>query len=98
MYLIHVPSQLQVRLGSNSSLSENLTQELQQSLDSFVDVFAEPTLLPPSRTFDRAMLVMIDTPIGCKPYCYGPLQTQQMLNSGIVRESSSSFVAPLVSV
>lgn len=105
LYLLHTSSQLQVDLTSQLPLSGNQPTALQGLLDQFIDVFAEPRGLPPVQKFDHAIPLIDDRPICCKPYRYGPVQKteiekqiQQMLDTGIIRESCSAFAAPVVLV
>ncbi|GKC39446.1 enoyl-[acyl-carrier-protein] reductase, mitochondrial [Tanacetum coccineum] len=84
----------------------NLQSELQQLLDSFDDVFDNPTHLPPKRILDHSIALKEGSnPINLRAYRYGPVQknviedmVQEMLKSGIIRESQSEFASPVVLV
>ncbi|XP_028793005.1 uncharacterized protein LOC114748689 [Neltuma alba] len=105
VFLIHVPSHLSLDLKPNAELSETQQAELQLLLERYSRVFDEPCELPPSRRFDHSIPLIDNKPINCRPYRYGPMQkaeiesqVQQMLSHGVIRESSSSFAAPVVLV
>ena len=79
---------------------------LQQVLDSFEDVFDEPKGLPPQRVQDHNIPLKEGTQaISCRPYRYGAVQkdiieqmTKEMLDSGVIQNSTSSFSSPVVLV
>lgn len=81
-------------------------QALQDLLSSYADVFVVPKSLPPNRHCDRRIVLKDDTkPINLKPYRYQSVQknviekmTQELLDSGVVRNSNSSFASPVVLV
>ncbi|XP_028807352.1 uncharacterized protein LOC114762069 [Neltuma alba] len=105
IFLLNTSSSLHVGLGNTSPLPEMCQQELLRLLDTYADIFEEPKELPPSRPYDHAIPLHNDKPISCRPYRYGPAQkteiekqVQEMLQNGIIRESSSSFAAPVVLV
>jgi hypothetical protein len=79
---------------------------LDQLLQSFDDVFQEPTGLPPSRPCDHRIHLKPNTePVAVHPYRYPQLQKNEleaqcikMLNQGIIRPSTSPFSAPVLLV
>ncbi|XP_022030328.1 uncharacterized protein LOC110931233 [Helianthus annuus] len=79
---------------------------IQTLLKQFEDIFQEPTQLPPSRQCDhKIVLTNEEAAINQRPYRYPAGQkdviekmTQEMLDSGVIRESQSSFASPVVLV
>ncbi|XP_063948159.1 uncharacterized protein LOC135152240 [Daucus carota subsp. sativus] len=81
--------------------------ELQQLRQEFASVFEDPVGLPPSRTtFDHKIpLAPGEGPVNIRPYRY-PLKqrdiieqlVQEMLDRGIIQNSSSPFASPVVLV
>ncbi|KAL4379068.1 hypothetical protein GQ457_02G036740 [Hibiscus cannabinus] len=86
--------------------AEKLPRELQELLRDFSDVFAEPQGLPPERGHDhRINLCDEQAVIKVKPYRYPSWQKdeiekmiKEMLESGVIRNSSSAFSSPIVMV
>ena len=84
--------------ASNSPKS-NIMPEVQLILDDFASVFAEPFGLPPRRACDHKIpLVPGAQPVSVRPYRYAPAlkseierQVIEMLNSGLIRPSTSAF-------
>nr|XP_028964667.1 uncharacterized protein LOC108169704 [Malus domestica] len=80
--------------------------ELEGLLSRFASVFQAPTTLPPSRSHDhRIPLLEGSKPPSARPYRYGPLQkseiekcVQELLDSGFIRASNSSFSSPVLLV
>ena len=80
--------------------------EMQAVLREFADVFKEPTQLPPQRQHDHKInLVEGAKPVNIRPYRYGSLQKdiiekmiQELLTSGVIQNSTSSFSSPIVLV
>ena len=80
--------------------------EMKEVLDEFRDVFSELDRLPPHRTHDHKIpLVEGAQPVNIRPYRYRVLQkdviekmTQELLNSGVIQNSSSPFSSPMVLV
>ncbi|XP_022019611.1 uncharacterized protein LOC110919656 [Helianthus annuus] len=86
--------------GSDSNV------EIETLLDSFADVFRVPTSLPPSRPYDHRILLKDESMvINLKPYRYQMAQkdvieamTKELLDTGVIRGSTSPFAAPVVLV
>ncbi|KAD7478366.1 hypothetical protein E3N88_01502 [Mikania micrantha] len=82
------------------------SKELQRLLDEFQDIFEVPKGLPPSRDCDHKIKLKDDSiQLNLKPYRYPAAQkniieqmTQELLDSGFIRNSTSSFAAPVVLV
>jgi hypothetical protein len=72
---------------------------VQQLIDEFPEIFQEPTELPPRRPCDHKIpLVLGAPPVAIRQYRYKPAlkdeiekQVSEMLQSGLVQPSSSSF-------
>jgi hypothetical protein len=79
---------------------------LARLLQSFADVFAAPSGLPPARSCDhRIHLKPNSGPVAVRPYRYPQLQKDEleaqctaMLSQGIIRPSTSPFSAPVLLV
>ncbi|KAH0737522.1 hypothetical protein KY290_036227 [Solanum tuberosum] len=79
---------------------------LTQLLESYTDVFASPTALPPSRLQDhRIPLIPGSTPVNVRPYRYPHFQKSEierlvsdMLKSGVIRPSFSPYSSPVLLV
>nr|GEV89579.1 reverse transcriptase [Tanacetum cinerariifolium] len=73
---------------------------------TYSEVFQTPKGLPPTRPFDHRIVLKEGTlPISQRPYRYPPIQkdviektTRELLESGVIRDSQSSFAAPVVLV
>ncbi|GJW38192.1 retrovirus-related pol polyprotein from transposon 17.6 [Tanacetum coccineum] len=73
----------------------NLQSELQQLLDSFDDVFDNPTHLPPKRILDHSIALKEGSnPINLRAYRYGPVQ-KNVMSSGY-RNFKNQFPIPIV--
>lgn len=81
--------------------------EIQEVLDKYVNVFGEPTQLPPSRgVFDHHIpLVEGDFSVISRPYRYSPLQNdviesvvREMMNQGIIQYNLSHYASLVVLV
>lgn len=85
-------------------VSQYLPPQLIDVLNSFVDIFQEPSSLPPVRSHDhRIPLKEGSNPINIHPYRYGSLQkdiiekmTTKLLDAGVIQPSSSPFASPMV--
>lgn len=74
-------------------------------LQQFEVVFTEPTGLPPPRPYDHRIHLPGTPPVAVRPYRYPQLQKDElerqcaaMLAQGIIRQSTSSFSAPVLLV
>ncbi|XP_022553445.1 uncharacterized protein LOC111203725 [Brassica napus] len=76
-------------------------------LDSFSDIFEEPSSLPPFREgFDHQIpLLAGSNPVNLRPYRYSSLQKdnidvmiKEMMTQGIIQHSSSPYASPIVLV
>ncbi|KAJ0578410.1 putative nucleotidyltransferase, Ribonuclease H [Helianthus annuus] len=80
--------------------------QLTKLLTGFEDIFQTPTTLPPKRAFDHRILLKDESQvINLKPYRYQSAQkdvieklTKELMDTGVVRGSSSPFAAPVVLV
>ena len=80
--------------------------KIQNLLTAYKDVFTDPKLLPPQRTYDHAIpLIPGSIPINSRPYHYSPLhkteienQVQQLLQAGLIAHSHSPFASPVLLV
>jgi hypothetical protein len=85
-----------------TDLDPRITSVLQQHLSTF----EEPKGLPPSRSCDHSIpLVPGAQPIFIRPYHYAPAikdeieaQVKDMLQSGIIKHSTSPFSSPVLMV
>jgi hypothetical protein len=83
-----------------------LPPEIVQLLNQFQSVFAKPMSLPPERSCDHSIpLVAGASPVNIRPYRYPPAlkdeierQVAEMVQSGIIRPSASSFSSPVLLV
>lgn len=79
---------------------------VQPLLQEFAHVFSEPTGLPPKRMCDHHIpLVEGAKPVNLRPYRYKPVlkdeierQVSEMLRSGVIQPSQSSFSSPALLV
>ncbi|KAJ0481983.1 putative retrotransposon gag domain, aspartic peptidase domain superfamily [Helianthus annuus] len=90
-----------------STVSEPVIDEkLQAIIEEYDDVFQIPNALPPKSSCDHQItLANENKPINLRSYRYQALQkdviekmTQELLDSGVIRESKSAFAAPVVLV
>lgn len=73
-------------------------------LSEYDDIFAEPQGLPPQRTRDHRIRLLLGTaPVVVRPYRYPALQKDELKRQcrtmeaqGIIRRSSSAFSSPVV--
>lgn len=94
-------------LNSVTAVQEyEIPEAIQKVIASYDDVFQTPESLPPPRPFDHQInLIPGAQPVNVRPYRYSPLQKTkiekqlvEMLNSGIIRPSSSSYASPVLLV
>ncbi|KAH9735040.1 hypothetical protein KPL71_017615 [Citrus sinensis] len=79
---------------------------MQGLLRNYKELFQEPTQLPPKREIDHCITLKEGTePINIRPYRYAHFQkeeiekqVQEMLNSGLIRPSTSPFSSSVVLV
>lgn len=89
----------------NQPVSKEKKAELESVLAEYCDVFAEPTSLPPKRTQYHRIHLKGAEPISVKPYRYLAVQkdameelVREMLDSGVIRNSTSPLSASVVLV
>ena len=83
-----------------------VTSEVKEVLDQFEEVFDVPTALPPQRSHDHHIPLIPNTPpINVRPYRHPPNQkdaievmVKELLESGVIRPSQSSFSSPIVMI
>nr|AQA29564.1 integrase core domain protein [Zea mays] len=93
-------SQVSVALTDEATLPPEIVQLLNQ----FQSVFAKPMSLPLERSCDHSIpLVAGASPVNIRPYRYPPApkdeierQVAEMVQSGIIRPSASSFNSPVL--
>ena len=81
-------------------------QSMQRVLKEYEDVFQEPSSLPPAREVDHCITIKEGTePINVRPYRYAHFQkaeiekqVQEMLDSGLIRPSTSPFSSSVLLV
>ncbi|KAL9440783.1 hypothetical protein AB3S75_019452 [Citrus x aurantiifolia] len=79
---------------------------MQQLLKGYGELFQEPTQLPPTRGIDHCIIFKEGTePVSVRPYRYAYFQkaeiekqVEEMLNSGLIRPSTSPFSSPVLLV
>ncbi|GJT52264.1 retrotransposon-related protein [Tanacetum coccineum] len=89
-----------------SSESTNVHPSLIPLLHRYEKVFAVPKSLPPNRKHDHRIPLQENTsPINIRPYRHPPIQkdaieamVNELLDSGVIRESHSPFSSPIVMV
>ena len=77
-----------------------------QVLAKYPKIFDEPTQLPPKREIDHTISLKEGIePVNVRPYRYAYFQkaeiekqVQEMLNSGLIRPSTSPFSSPVLLV
>jgi hypothetical protein len=83
-----------------------LPTDIQSLLDAFASVFSTPEGLPPQRVVSHSIpLIEGARPVQIRPYRFAPelkdeieKQIFEMLQSGVIRPSSSNFASPLIMV
>lgn len=81
--------------------SPSVLEEIQEVLDEFKDVFAEPKELPPSRVYDHPIPITPGAiPVNSKPYRYSPShkneierQVIELLAAGLITPSTSPYAS-----
>ena len=81
-------------------------EAIQHLVALYKDVFTDPKLLPPQRTYDHAIPLTPDSiPINARPYHYSPAhkteieqQVQELLQAGLITHSHSPFASPVLLV
>ncbi|GKB74012.1 transposon ty3-G gag-pol polyprotein, partial [Tanacetum coccineum] len=84
----------------------NVSAEVEQVLTQFAKVFKVPKDLPPQRSHNYQIPLMPNTPpINVRPYRHPPNQkdaiecmVKELMDSGVIRASQSSFSSPIVMV
>lgn len=98
---------LLIQLASVLQTSSNVIPEsVQQVLQQFKSVFAEPKGLPPKRICDHSIpLIPGAKPVNLRPYRFNPAlkdeiesQITEMLQSGVIQHSNSAFASPALLV
>ncbi|KAH9753704.1 hypothetical protein KPL71_015173 [Citrus sinensis] len=82
------------------------TPDMQDLLKEYNTLFQKPTKLPPRREIDHNITLKEGTePVNVRPYRYAYFQkaeikkqVQEMLNSGLIRPSTSPFSSPVLLV
>lgn len=77
---------------------------VQQLLQQFDFIFAEPDSLPPSRFCDHSIpLITGARPVNIRPYRFSPAMKDEieskvadMLSQGLIQHSSSAFSSPVL--
>jgi hypothetical protein len=86
--------------------SGSIPSEVQALLQQFASVFATPEGLPPHRAVSHSIpLIEGARPVQIRPYRFTPelkdeieKQVSEMLQSGVIRPSTSNFASPLIMV
>jgi hypothetical protein len=89
-------------INATCLVQADLPAPIQQLLESFSHIFAEPNELPPSRMCDHSIpLVEGAQPVSVRPYWLSPAmkneieqQVQDMLLKGIIMHNNSAFSSP----
>ncbi|MCH79682.1 transposon Tf2-1 polyprotein, partial [Trifolium medium] len=92
--------------GSFLTLEVGQSRDLDNLLNVYVDVFQEPTGLPPKRKKEHVITLKEgEGAVNVRPYRYPhhhkneiEKQIQEMLKTGIIRHSTSSFSSPVILV
>ncbi|MCI22785.1 RNA-directed DNA polymerase (Reverse transcriptase), partial [Trifolium medium] len=92
--------------GVLQALEEGQSRSLEHLLNLCADVFQEPKGLPPKRTKEHVInLKEGEGAVNVRPYRYPhhhkneiERQVKEMLESGIIRHSTSSFSSPVILV
>ncbi|XP_071909625.1 uncharacterized protein [Coffea arabica] len=100
------PTVCSVSEGGNLNGVSPLPSEISELLHEFSDVFVEPTQLPPERAHDHTIPLKPDAqPFKLRPYRYPHSQKTEienqvsnMLQTGIIKPSTSPFSSPVLLV
>jgi len=95
-----------VQLGVEQCCPGVDNPNLQRLLEKFQDIFAEPQGLPPMQSHDHKIpLIQGSSPVNVRPYRYPYYQKNEiekivldLLNSGVVRASTSPYSSPVLLV
>lgn len=82
------------------------SQEIDNLIAEFQDIFQEPKELPPPRAYDHTISLLPDAaPVNSRPYRYSPLhkdeierQVKELLSAGLIIPSTSPFASPVLLV
>jgi hypothetical protein len=85
---------------------EVVLDTIQQLVHQFANIFQQPTKLPPQRTMNHHIPLLLGAiPVDVKPYRYSPAQKDEiesqlteMLKNGIIQPSVSLFASPVLLV
>jgi hypothetical protein len=88
------------------SQPEPLPPPIQDILLTHADVFQDPKTLPPHKTYDHSIpLILGSVPVNSKPYYYSPhhkseieRQVQELLEAGLIEHNNSPFASPVLLV
>ena len=91
---------------TSAHVTQTTTSLLDELLESFSDLFAEPSGLPPPRSSDHHIVLQPGSqPVAVRPYRYPTThkdelerQCAAMLQQGLIRRSSSAFSSPVLLV
>ncbi|XP_051177859.1 uncharacterized protein [Lolium perenne] len=100
-HLIHICA-----LDGEVQIEEITPPDIQAIIDQFLDVFAEPTDLPPRRACDHRIPLMPGAqPVNIRAYRHKPelkteieRQVKELFESGIIQHSTSQFSSPAILV
>lgn len=93
-------------IEEQEQLLETVPVQIQQLIDKFADLFAEPTGIPPSRSMTHTIPLMLGTqPFRLRPYRYTPSQKDEieqqvahLLKTNMIQKSSGPFASPVLLV
>nr|GEV05791.1 hypothetical protein [Tanacetum cinerariifolium] len=91
--------QAHIYLNALSANNSKVEPRLQEIINAYVEVFAVPTKLPPIRSQDHRIPLMLGTqPVNIRPYRYPPVQKDAieamikvLLDAGVIKHIQSSF-------
>lgn len=87
-------------------ISSSWPADLHELITQFQDIFAKPQGIPPRRHINHTIpLISGVQPFRLKPYRYNPIQkdeiekkVHELLQNGLIRESTSPFASPVLLV